>query len=138
MVGQFGQDDRPLRLDICFDPNEYNFKFDAIAWRRFVVLAVGESLYLFDSSDDSVNRFALCGYFCDFTETDDLLLVASAEQILAIDSRGLLVWRSEELGIDGVLIHETTASTIRGSGEWDPPGGWEDFVISLHSGRREG
>jgi hypothetical protein len=46
------------------------------------------------------------------------------------------MWESERLGIDGVVVHAVEGDVIEGDGEWDPPGGWQPFELSLASGER--
>jgi hypothetical protein len=46
-----------------------------------------------------------------------------------------LQWRAENHGMDGVVIERVENGVIRGAGEWDRPGGWRPFTISLRSGR---
>ena len=74
--------------------------------------------------------------FDEFRPEGDRLLVASGEDITCLDDRGTILWRSERLGLDGVVIHSVDNGLISGDGEWDPPGGWRPFVISLSGGRR--
>lgn len=136
VIGQVGADERQLRIDVYFDPDEYNFEVAAQEWNHLVAVAAGESLYLVNQIDKTTVRHNLRGYFCEFAVAEDQLFVASAEQILAVGPAGELLWRSEELGIDGVVIHEVASETIRGAGELDPPGGWESFLISRQSGIR--
>lgn len=45
------------------------------------------------------------------------------------------MWRSDALGIDGVIVDRISADEIEGQGEWDPPGGWKPFRVSAHSGK---
>jgi hypothetical protein len=48
---------------------------------------------------------------------------------------GNLVWQSDVLGIDGVIVDDVDNALIRGRGEWDPPGGWKPFAVSVKTGR---
>ncbi|MEQ6970910.1 hypothetical protein [Pectobacterium polaris] len=45
-----------------------------------------------------------------------------------------IIWQSKQCAIDGVIINEIQNNVIYGSGEWDPPGGWEPFCLSLSTG----
>jgi len=49
---------------------------------------------------------------------------------------GELLWKTGQLGIDGVLVHKVSPTRIEGSGEWDPPGGWRPFVLTPTTGER--
>jgi len=48
-----------------------------------------------------------------------------------------LLWRSDCLGIDGVMVDQVADGIIRGKGEWDPPGGWRPFQVRFATGRCE-
>ena len=73
-------------------------------------------------------------YFSAFTLLDDRLLAASGHGIVCLLPDGALAWRNDELGVDGVIVHDVAEGTISGDGEWDPPGGWRSFHVSLVTG----
>ena len=77
---------------------------------------------------------SLFDYFCQIVCEPDALLVASGTRIVRIGADGAVLWKSGDLGVDGVLIHDVDADTVSGDGEWDPPGGWEPYEISLATG----
>jgi len=77
-----------------------------------------------------------CGfYFGSFKIADTDLLIATASQILCFGPNGEMKWASAQLGIDGVLIEDLKNGVISGTGEWDPPGGWKPFRISIETGQ---
>jgi len=45
-------------------------------------------------------------------------------------------WHNDQLGIDGVIIDRFGDATLFGQGEWDPPGGWRDFVLDKQTGKQ--
>lgn len=65
---------------------------------------------------------------------NNLFYVADASGLRCIDKKGNILWTNPALGIDGVVIYEFTDNKILGSGEFDPPGGWEDFAIDKKTG----
>ncbi|NUM37475.1 MAG: hypothetical protein HUU50_23315 [Candidatus Brocadiae bacterium] len=75
--------------------------------------------------------------FKNLSSTDDLLLVASATDLLRFDINAKIIWHVKNLGIDGVIVEDIYGSTIIGSGDWDPPGGWKKFKISLNNGNKK-
>jgi hypothetical protein len=83
----------------------------------------------------SVITYALDNYFGHLYAHNDYLLVASGERLLRIQCDGSLAWKSPLLGIDGVIVGNVEDGIIYGSGEWDPPGGWQPFQIRLDSGQ---
>ena len=57
--------------------------------------------------------------------------------LFCVDGYGKVICRTPNLGIDGVIIERFTEEKLYGSGEWDPPGGWRDFVLDLKTGKKE-
>lgn len=45
-----------------------------------------------------------------------------------------MIWKNNTLGVDGVKIDGFTNDQIYGSGEFDPPSNWKDFVIRKRDG----
>jgi hypothetical protein len=108
---------------------------DVLMWRGFVVLGWGDQVHLVDPSKRQFSSFSCDGYFGHLYPLDDHLLIADASLLTCINARGELIWQSEAQGIDGVVVDEVVGDTILGQGEWDPPGGWRPFRLSLETGR---
>lgn len=103
------------------------------------LLAVGheEHFYLFSiNTNQNLLRLKLDGYFGHLYFDKDLFYVADATGLHCIDKNGNVCWANAELGIDGVIINEFTDNKISGSGEFDPPGGWKDFLIDRTTGNK--
>jgi hypothetical protein len=126
--------DRPvLRVDLYAEDLCGGFK-DAIVWEQRVFVGYCNAVYVIDTQKQSSSMIILGSYFAAFYAARDYLLVASGEGLLRLSSRGEVMWRASELGIDGVLVKVIEDSLIKGEGEWDPPGGWRPFVLRLDSG----
>jgi hypothetical protein len=52
--------------------------------------------------------------------TRDYLLLASGDRLFRMEPDRSVLWKSEYLGIDGVIVHEPGPIVVRGEGEWDP------------------
>lgn len=123
-----------LRFDLYLGRCEYHCFQEAAIWNGFVVIGFGERLHLVDIQSGRHLEFKLGSYFGSLWLEEAFLLAASAQQVFCIGSDGALLWCSPQLGIDGVVMHEVINQILRGSGEWDPPGGWKDFSLSLEDG----
>ncbi|MDJ1469436.1 hypothetical protein QNI19_14005 [Cytophagaceae bacterium DM2B3-1] len=102
------------------------------------LLLVGHEghFYLYDlDTKNSLLVLPMLGYFGHLYLHKDSFHVADAEGIYCINKCGDVVWHNKSLGIDGVVIKEFTESEIRGSGDWDPPGGWKDFILDCKTGK---
>ena len=128
-------DDRPqLRISLYSYPDDAHTFQDSIIWGNFVAIGFGERVYIVNLASRQSIELNLGGYFGHMEKHGDELLIASVERVFCLDSDGKLRWQSPQLGIDGVVLHESTEHEIYGAGEWDPPGGWRDFKLSASSG----
>lgn len=129
-------DDKPvLRVDVhAYGPDCFAFR-DAIVWRGNVIVGFGSHIHAISVADCSATTIALESYFGHFYPTRDYLLLASGERLFRMEPDRSILWKSEPLGIDGVVVHEPGPTVIRGEGEWDPPGGWRPFAVFADDGR---
>lgn len=116
------------------DPEAYPFE-DVRVWHELLIIGYGSTLYCVDTVTRAARIYPLNSYFGSVTTGDGYYLVASAENILRIDrSTGAKLWESRSIAVDGVVISNVDDDTITGDGEWDPPGGWRAFALSLATG----
>jgi hypothetical protein len=104
-------------------------------WKNFVVLGWNDCVHLIDPRTREVTTVKCDGYFGHLYSAGDHLLIADASRLVCINERGERVWESDRLGIDGVVVDAVLDRVIVGQGEWDPPGGWRPFRVSLESGK---
>lgn len=124
-----------LRLDL-YGPNDECAVFEeALLWEKHVVIGFGERLYFVELESLEFRDIKLEGYFGSTWQTPGRLFAASLEHVFCFDGSAELMWKSPQLGIDGVVIHDVANEVVHGSGEWDPPGGWKDFRISANDGK---
>lgn len=62
--------------------------------------------------------------------------MASSDYLHRFNKDGTEIWKSPQPGLDGVIVSNVKKGVIEGSVEWDPPGGWEYYKLSLGSGRK--
>jgi hypothetical protein len=96
------------------------------------LLAVGHEghFYLFDLSKNlSVLRLKMNGYFGHIHFDNEHFFVAGANGLYCISQNCEIAWQNLNLAIDDVIITDFTDKKIIGSGEWDPPVGWRDFLL---------
>lgn len=123
-----------FRVDLSTSSDECNAFQAAVIWEGFVAIGFGEHLYFVDLDSHHVQKFNLKSYFGYLQVNGCTLLAASAERIFCFAPSGELLWRSTQLGIDGVVFGEVNDEYIFGHGEYDPPGGWRAFCISAANG----
>ena len=124
-----------LRVDVYADPsNEMLLYEEAILWRDLVLIGSGHAVHSIGLDSGHIATINLDAYFISFYQQAEYVLVSSGDRVHSIGAEGLLIWRSAELGNDGVVVEDVRGGTIRGRGEWDPPGGWKSFAISEADG----
>lgn len=120
---------------------EYVCFREALVWRNWAVVGYGHSVYFVDlTTHESKQHWldavsATMPYFGHLYPGYDHLLVATGSNIIRFDKAAEIVWASQDVGLDGVLIHDVDGERIRGDGEWDPPGGWLPFTMDLRTGQ---
>jgi hypothetical protein len=107
---------------------------ECIAWKHWIVIGIGHHLYLVPLTADNPSTLDLDDYFGHLYSLDHCLLVASGQRLFCVSTNGIVKWSSPVLGIDGVVVSRVWDGIIDGEGEWDPPGGWKAFRITLDSG----
>ncbi len=123
-----------LRIDLYQNTSQC-FAFEkACIWLNFVVIGWGEHLYLVNRHSLKVIDHALDCYFADFYCDPAFLLAASGQSLFRISPTGAMRWQSVGVGVYGVTIDRVDEETIHGDGEWDPPGDWRPYRLSLSTG----
>lgn len=123
------------------DLYEIRYQYHCSPFKEAIIvntmLAVGheEHFYLFDkSTNTNLLTLKMDGYFGHLYVNDNQFYITDASGIYCIDTTGIILWKNNNLAVDGVIINDFLDNTILGSGEWDPPGGWQDFVIDRQTG----
>jgi hypothetical protein len=75
------------------------------------------------------------GYFGSIYIENKIIYVADACGVYSINMDAKIIWHNDNLGIDGVNIHDFKENKILGSGEFDPPGGWMPFILDKITGK---
>ncbi len=92
-------------------------------------------LYVFDVvKEENVLSMEMDGYFEGLYLHEDLVYVTGCHDLFCLNVRGEVLWKRDQLGIDGVIIDRFEGDLLWGSGEWDPPGGWRTFRCDRRSG----
>jgi hypothetical protein len=130
------KENRPLlRVDVYGRAAENSAFCEAIVWREYVVVGIGGGVHLVGLSGAPVRTFSFERYFGYLYPGESHLLAASAERLYCIDADARLLWVSDVLGIDGVVVDRIDADWIDGEGDWDPPDGWRRFRIRRDTGQ---
>ena len=122
------------RIDV-YAPQPDCFAFqEGTIWRDVVFVGFGSYVYAASLLDRTVVSYPLGSYFGYLYPTAAYLLIASGTRVLRIEPDRSVLWTTEALGVDGVIVHDAEPPVIRGAGEWDPPGGWRPFFVDSETG----
>jgi hypothetical protein len=121
-------------FDLNYRSPDYRSRVEAIFWNGWFVVGIGGRAVLIAEDDERVVEYDLGSYFSAFVPNRDHMLIVSGQGIVCIGEFGEFVWRNDALGVDGVIVHDVRDLVVSGEGEWDPPGGWCPFRISLATG----
>jgi hypothetical protein len=103
-------------------------------WKTFVVLGWSDYAHVVDPLTREVTSIECDGYFGHIYPIDDRLLIADASRLVCLSDCRERVWQTASLGIDGVVVNEVRNGIITGQGEWDSPGEWKAFRLTLATG----
>jgi hypothetical protein len=124
-----------LRVDVYKSGPQCCAFEDAILWRDNLIIGFGSWVHAIPVATRKAISFDVDPYFGHLYPTADYLLIASGVCLYRMEPDCSLLWESPRLGIDGVVVHEAGPQSVRGDGEWDPPGGWQPFLLSAHDGK---
>jgi hypothetical protein len=106
-------------------------------WQDFLFLGMCEEreyVCYINLETLEINTLMFDGYFDGFYKFSSFLFIASSSRIYCLDDKCSLVWKTEELGVDGVRIDTFVDNYLEVSGETDPPGGWWRYRIDITTG----
>lgn len=94
-----------------------------------------DGVYVIDLLDLTFKTIEVDGYFGSFVEGNDCIYILGCENIIAINSDSNIVWKSDDLAVDGIVFDRIDQEIMYISCEIDPPGGWIDKKIDLSTGK---
>lgn len=124
-----------VRVDVYAHPVDCFPLEDALVWRDNVVIGFGCHIHAVSLSNRAWCTIALGSYYGHLYPTPDYLLIASGERLLRMEPDRAILWTTELLAVDGVLVDDPGPPVIRGQAEHDPPGGWQPFAVHAADGR---
>ena len=130
------EEDGTKAFEIRYQFGGGNYSKEAVIINNLLLVGHECHFYVYDlQTKQNILTLEMDGYFGNLYFHQDYFYVSDLGSITCLNKKGAILWRNNNLGIDGVLIHEFTENEIQGSGEWDPPGGWRDFVLDLKTGK---
>jgi hypothetical protein len=110
----------------------YSYFSDVVAWPEaqiFIIIAAGACSVVSAADIDRYSCYQTTVTETLFNEDRTRLFIADYCDVCAYDCTGTIIWKRENLGVDGVTLKACTTGFITGSACYDPPEGWEDFRV---------
>jgi hypothetical protein len=123
-----------LRVDVYAYAEHCTAFEDAIIWRGHLVVGFGSHVHCVSIADRSSVTIALGSYFGRLHPTRHYLLIASGDRLFRVQPDRTILWTSDHLAVDGVVVRDPGPPIIRGIAEHDPPGDWRPFAIFAADG----
>lgn len=98
-------------------------------------IGLGEKVYFISIETGKIKEINVSMYFGYFYEHKEYLYVASGQNLYCFDCTCNLIWTSDTIAIDGVLVTNFEHDTMLVSCEMDPPDGWISRHLSLKNGK---
>ena len=121
-----------LRVEV--DNDDWNPFNSGTVWGKYFCLGTGSKIIIVDLNTLEYRCIEVDWYFGYFFQYSDMMFAASASGVLAFDTEMNLLWRNEDIAVDGVLFHGVEDGALCVSCELDPPGGWADRRLDIVTG----
>ena len=133
----FGEEDvvNSRAFEIRYEYHCSPFKHAEI-WNDLLLVGFEGHFYIYDLlNKKNILALKMDGYFGHLYMHNNFFYVADAAKLYCINDKAHIIWESDDLGVDGVIVDDFNEDKIYGQGELDPPGGWRDFVLDLNKGK---
>ena len=105
-------------------------------WRNYFLIAELDAFHKIDILTFKSEKYDYeRGYFGKFYQLADFLLVTTESRLYCFDKDFAMVWQTDEIACDGVLVHRYNDGYLDVDGENDPPGGWINYKIEFATGK---
>lgn len=93
-----------------------------------------EGVFVINLINYEVNNIKVDGYFGYFVEGKECVYILGCENVIAINKDNSIIWKSDYIAVDGIVLNGIEDDVMSVSCEMDPPGGWVDREIDLLTG----
>ena len=113
-----------------------DFFIDSIIFGDYLYIGnYYEGVYVINLKDFTFNRVSVDGYFGYFVKNKDCIYILGCENIIAFDIDANIVWKSDQIAVDGIVCDGIEGQIMYISCEMDPLGGWKDMKIDILTGK---
>ena len=121
-------------LEIEISPESWNPFNAECFFQQFFCIGNGDEVCFINLQTKEVKTVLCDLYLGYFYVCKDKLFVASASRLLCFNSDCELLWQTEKLAVDGLLVDQFSEDSISVSCEIDPPDHWIKYRLSIDDG----
>ena len=104
-------------------------------WNNYVAIGFSDFFYLIDLENNKIVSIDFNGeYFGHLYTSNDYIWISSMCDLLCINMQGQIVWRLDDIAVDGICIHDLEGKYLEIDCELDPPGGWVSYIVDNTKG----
>lgn len=122
-------------LEIEVAPNSWNPFQAECFFQQYFCIGSGEAAYFINLQTREIKTLQCDLYFGYFYIHKERLYVASNSRLFCFNCDCELLWQTEEIAVDGLVVDEFSEDSLSVSCEVDPPDHWIPYKISLHDGK---
>jgi hypothetical protein len=116
----------------------YSYATKIVHWesaKALIVIVHGATYVVHPDAPDKWTFIDELGIDCTFSPAQDVAVLATYEDVVAIAGNGTELWRRRHIAVDGVVIQQIVDDVIRGAVCIDSPEKWYPFAIWLADGK---
>ncbi len=123
-------------LKVEIDTNSWNTFNTEWFFEQYFCIGCGDMVYFIDLETLNVKTCSCDLYFGYFYIYQKRLYIASDSKLFCFDENCELLWQSERIAVDGVIVESISEDYIIVSCEVDPPNHWVQCQLSTYNGKK--
>lgn len=128
------KDNKPY-LEVILPSYTWNLSFQtAYIFDNFLCIGMEDIVYFVSIETCKIKKMPVDFYFGYFYEYNSRLYIASGISLYCLDRECTLIWKADNIAVDGIILIGFENNIIRVSCEMNPPGGWVERRFSLENG----
>lgn len=125
-------------LVVEINTNNWNSFNTECFFEQYFCIGCGDTVYFIHLETLKVKTLSCDLYFGYFYIYQKRLYVASDSKLFCFDADCELLWQSERIAVDGVIVESISENCIMVSCEIDPPNHWIQCQLSAYNGKKIG
>lgn len=129
------KDEQPhILLKVYYDM--WGFE-ENIVMKQYLAIGFSRYFYLINIQNGNIISYIDFEdqYFGHIYVDEKFIWISSMQHLICMNIEGKILWRINELAVDGIIIEDYDGKYLSISCEMDPPGGWVDHTVDNQTGK---